>query len=62
MSEMFVEFEVNHIPREENVRADLLARLLRTKGYNLNKMVIQETLDAPSTWPEEVMTLNQAKG
>ena len=40
MSQTFVEFEVNDIPMEEHVRADLLARLASTKASSLNKMAI----------------------
>lgn len=43
----FIKFEVSHIPREENARVDLLARLASTKGPGLNITVIQETLEAP---------------
>ena len=49
MSHTFEEFKVNHIPREENFRSDLLARLASTKGSGLNMTVIQETLEAPNT-------------
>lgn len=62
MSQTFEEFEVNHIPREENVIADLLVRLTSTKGSSLNKEVIQETLETPIIEVEEVMTLNNARG
>ena len=39
-SRTFTEFEINHIPKEENIRADVLARLASTKGPGLNKIVI----------------------
>lgn len=53
----FTNFEVSHIPQEENFRFDHLARLASTKGPGLNRMVIQETLEASSTEMEEVMIL-----
>lgn len=59
MSQTFVEFEVNHIPGEKNVRADFLARLANTKGSGLNKTVIQEIMEALSIKVEEVITLNK---
>lgn len=36
----FAKFEVLHVPREKNVRLDLLARLASTKGQRLNRTVI----------------------
>lgn len=62
MSHTFMEFEVNHIPMEENVRDDVLARLASTKGSGLNKTIIQGTLKALSTEVEEVMKLDNARG
>lgn len=58
----FKKFEVTHIPREENTRANMLARLANTKGQRLNKMVIQETLEAPIIEVEKVMVLENVKG
>lgn len=49
MSETVEEFGINHIPMEENVSVDLLARLASTKGVGLKKTVIQETMESPST-------------
>lgn len=62
MSQRFEEFEINHIPRGENTIADLLACLTSTKDTRLNKTIIQETLEMPSTEVEEVITLKEAKG
>lgn len=62
MSQVFEEFEINHIPSGQNTRTDLLARLASTKGTKLNKIIIQETLEMRSTEVEEVMTLNEVRG
>ena len=44
--------KVQHVPREENVKADILSKL--TRGNN--KSLIQETLKAPSI-TKAVLTL-----
>lgn len=58
----FTKFEVSHIPREENATIDLLAQLATTNGHGLNKMVIHETLEAPSTKTEEAVILENSRG
>lgn len=60
VSQDFKIFEINHIPKGENTRADLLAWLASSKTDGLNKTVIQETLETPSTKMEEVMILSEA--
>lgn len=40
LAQKFVEFVIIHIPREENIRVDVLAQLAITKGPDLNKMII----------------------
>lgn len=57
-----MKFEISYISREENVRTDLLDRLASTKGPGLNRMVIQETLEAPSIKIEEAMMLENTWG
>ena len=42
-------YEVHHVPKEENVRADILSKLASTKPKGNNKSLIQETLKTPST-------------
>lgn len=61
MSQTFEEFKINHIHREENVRAGLLAWLVSTKGVGINNTVTQETLESPSTKVGEIMTLDSAR-
>ena len=40
--------EIQHVPRAENVRVDILSKLASTKMGGSNKSVIQETLKTPS--------------
>ncbi|XP_020204928.1 uncharacterized protein LOC109790223 [Cajanus cajan] len=48
LSENFREFTLNHVPREQNSRADLLFKLASTKKPGATRSVIQETLAQPS--------------
>ena len=55
--EVKVEFEevvITHIPREENVRADILSKLASTRGPSSHQTVIQQNLSKPSC----VMTIS----
>ena len=40
--------EVRHVPRAENIRADILSKLANTKMGGSNKSLIQEVLKTPS--------------
>nr|KYP73663.1 hypothetical protein KK1_006310 [Cajanus cajan] len=44
----FDEFTIHHVPREQNVRADLLSKLASTKCPGQHQAIIQETLNSPS--------------
>jgi len=44
----FETVEVNHVPREQNTRADILSKLASTWTASGNKIVIQEVLNEPS--------------
>nr|KYP66333.1 Retrovirus-related Pol polyprotein from transposon 17.6 [Cajanus cajan] len=48
LSENFREFILNHVPRDQNSRADLLSKLASTKKPGATRSVIQETLTQPS--------------
>nr|KYP59531.1 Retrovirus-related Pol polyprotein from transposon opus [Cajanus cajan] len=48
LSENFREFTLNHVPREQNLRADLLSKLASTRKPGATWSVIQETLSQPS--------------
>lgn len=61
MSKRFKTFEIVHVPREENVWADFLAKFISTKKLGLNRTVIQETLDHRSTKVEYVMMIENRK-
>ena len=49
------EYNLERIPREENDRADTLAKLASAKAVVNNRMIIQETLPTPCA--EEIMFL-----
>nr|KYP36265.1 Pro-Pol polyprotein [Cajanus cajan] len=44
----FDHFQIEHIPRAQNVRADLLSKLASTKRPGQHKTIIQETISTPS--------------
>ena len=44
----FSDIKFRHVPREENVRADVLSKLISTKPGGNNQSLIQETLKFPS--------------
>jgi hypothetical protein len=41
-------FQIKHIPREENARADLLSKLANTKKVSNYHSVVEEVLAPPS--------------
>ena len=57
LSKRFQDFEVCHIPKEDNARADLLVRLASTKGSGMNKTVIQETLVVPNIEKDKMLAI-----
>jgi len=50
LKEVFVAFESVHVPREQNARADLLAKLARSGKGGRQRTVIQETLKTSQTF------------
>jgi len=46
----FVAFELVHVPREQNARADLLTKLASSGKGGRQRTVIQETLKTPRTF------------
>ncbi|RDX97002.1 Gypsy retrotransposon integrase-like protein 1, partial [Mucuna pruriens] len=50
----FERFELMHVPRDQNERADLLAKLASTQRRGQLKSVIHENLEAPTIDREEV--------
>jgi ribonuclease HI len=54
LAQRFTFFEAIYVPREQNSRADLLAKLASTKRPGNNRTVIQEVITAPSTNIKEV--------
>jgi hydroxymethylglutaryl-CoA reductase len=55
LASSFKFFEAIFVPREDNARTDLLAKLASTKKPGNNRMVIQEIINTPST---EAMGVN----
>ncbi|GAU10720.1 hypothetical protein TSUD_425520, partial [Trifolium subterraneum] len=55
----FESFKLLHVPRDQNGRADLLARLASTKRPGNNRSVIQETLARPSIDQEELLFVTE---
>jgi hypothetical protein len=61
LAKRFTFFEAVYVSREQNSRADLLAKLVSTKRPGNNKTVIQEIIVAPSTRIEEVHHITEGK-
>jgi len=57
LAEKFKFFEAIYVPREQNSRADLLAKLASTKRLGNNRTVIQEVVASPSTESQEVLVV-----
>lgn len=58
----FQSFKLTYVPREQNMRANLLSKLPSTKRPGNNRSVIQETLAKPSIEKGEVMFLEEETG
>ncbi|XP_068462889.1 uncharacterized protein [Phaseolus vulgaris] len=54
----FASFEVVHVPREQNARADLLAKLASSGKEGKQMTVIQETLKAPGAFMADHQVLH----
>ena len=54
----FTSFEVVHVPREQNARADLLAKLASSAKGSTQRTVIQETLKAPRAFVADHQVLH----
>ena len=57
----FVSFEVVHVPREKNARADLLAKLASSGKGGRQRTVIQETLKTPRAFVADHLVLQISK-
>ena len=57
----FVSFEVLHVPREQNARADLLAKLANSGKGGKQRTVIQETLKTPRAFVADHQVLQICK-
>ena len=57
----FAEFELVHVPREQNARADLLAKLASSGKGGKQRTVIQETLKVPRAFVSDNQVLHVCK-
>ena len=57
----FVLFEVVHVPREQNARADLLAKLASSGKGGRQRTIIQETLKTPRAFVTDHQVLQVCK-
>jgi len=57
----FTEFELVHVPREQNARADLLAKLASSNKGGRQRTVIQETLKVPRAFVTDNQVLQVYK-
>jgi len=57
----FASFEVVHVPREQNARADLLAKLASSGKRGRQRTVIQETLKTPRAFLADHLVLQISK-
>nr|KYP75181.1 Retrovirus-related Pol polyprotein from transposon 17.6 [Cajanus cajan] len=57
----FQEVSVEHIPRENNTRADQLARLAATKKPGHLRTIIQQEIDHPSVETEMIASVNAGR-
>ncbi|CAJ2652019.1 unnamed protein product [Trifolium pratense] len=55
LAKYFNSFELVYVPREQNMRADLLSKLASTKKPGSHRTVIQETIKTPSIGGEDLM-------
>ena len=66
LKQSFAVFELVHVPREQNARADLLAKLVSSGKEGRQRTVIQETLKTPRTFTAdnlvEVHQVNTSRG
>ncbi|RDX92671.1 hypothetical protein CR513_25159, partial [Mucuna pruriens] len=57
----FERFELIHVPREQNERADLLAKLASTQRRGQLRSVIHENLEAPTIDKEEIWNVEEKR-
>ena len=57
----FTEFELVHEPREQNARADLLAKLASSGKGGKQRTVIQETLKVPRAFVSDNQVFHVGK-
>ncbi|RDY08229.1 rnhA, partial [Mucuna pruriens] len=57
----FEKFRLIHVPREQNERADLLAKLASTQRRGQLRLVIHENMESPTVDKEEVWNIEERK-
>nr|KYP50548.1 Gypsy retrotransposon integrase-like protein 1 [Cajanus cajan] len=60
MISSFDEFTIQHVPREQNTRADLLSKLASTKSPGQHRTIIQESLHSPNL-DDKVITASDSE-
>nr|KYP64516.1 Transposon Ty3-G Gag-Pol polyprotein [Cajanus cajan] len=61
LTSSFDYFQIEHIPRAQNLRADLLSKLANTKRPGQHKTIIQETISTPSYDSVTILANNPAQ-
>jgi len=61
LRETFPTFKLVHVPREQNARADLLAKLASSDKVGQQRSVIQETLKSPRTITDGAVEVSHVK-
>jgi len=59
LKETFTVFELVHVPREQNARVDLLAKLTSSGKGGRQRTIIQETLRTPRTSTDDTAEVQQ---
>lgn len=54
----FVRVDIEHVPREQNTRADVLAKVASTRRPGNNKSIVQETLAGPNVDTIPIMVID----
>jgi len=59
---IFEEFMLVYVPKDKNVKENLLSKLVSIKRPGNHRLVIQENLEFPSVTIDEIMEIEMGKG
>jgi len=62
VAEVFKEYELVYVPRDHNVKANLLSKLESTKKLGNHRSIIQKNLEFPSVSVDEVIEVQMGRG